>query len=90
MDDDSKWSGMVGQIARNWAADKYRRDRKFHTQVFYEVIEKYVEVRSAETGENETIVVAEAADCFACSVETVWRALRHVRKMRGTVTKGVS
>jgi hypothetical protein len=44
--------------------------------VIYETLEKYVEVRRRETGDNQSKAVAEAADQFGCSVETVWRALR--------------
>lgn len=89
MSDDPVWAKMVAQLAVGWKRDKCH-DRDFRTQVIYETIEKYVEVRCSETGENETKVVAEAADTFTCSEETVWRALREIRKMRATVTKGNS
>jgi hypothetical protein len=55
-----------------------------------EVIEKYIEVRCRETGETVTEAVPEAAQLYGVSSETVWRAMRRVKKMRSTGKTAVS
>jgi hypothetical protein len=89
MNDDPTASKMIGQLARGWAQDKYRRNKKFHKQVLYEVLDKCVG-HLRETGENETDAITEAAETFGVSESTVSRARREIRKMRSTVKTAAS
>jgi hypothetical protein len=89
--DDPTWSKMIGAIARSWAADKYRRDKQFHKTALYEALVCYVTLRRMERPkESESEVVAEAASTYGVSEATVWRAVRHVKKMHATVKTAVS
>jgi hypothetical protein len=82
--EDLTWSKMVGQLARGWAKDKYRRNKKFHKQVLYETLDAYVTLRWRETGENEGEATQAAADLYGVDKRTVERARREIREMRSS------
>jgi len=88
--DDPTWSKMVGQLARGWAKDKYRRDKTFHKQVLYEALNDYVALRRKQTGENETKATQAAADLYGVDKRTVERPRREIRKMRSSDKTAVS